>query len=443
MDSEEIIPSQHVGNISYAPRFVSASEIATGVHGGFDEANEIISKEATDRVASSTVHSEFNRASSSGQVVGHLNVSDTDGSGSSTYAGGKIGEHGRGAVFETSTATEPSSTQSRRNPRLSRDVSYGSKSGESFDEIVEEFASFNSAVSQLAPTTHSSDTLLGYATETKSAETEQLFSSVQEEKKTFFIRAVLDQRTGKRISMQQAFVEGIIHPETGNYVNPDTGVTIPIPEAMSNGLIEVSFASTHRGQERKSTIGIITIKTRREKQRPYKIKSVTNTESGKKISYKEALNNMLIDQQQGTFKNIKRNTTMMITDAAKEGLVDLQYVGDMPEPEEVCKKYAVRAVVDKRNKKIITFPAAVSRGIINKESGAYLDNLTGESMYVGDAIIRGFLKARLIDNTHSLNIDPENHMVIDKTETIRKKLLSPLKVISAFRKAASFRNLDK
>ena len=241
--------------------------------------------------------------------------------------------------------------------------------------------------------------------------------------------------------MQQAIVEGVIHPETGNFVNLETGESMPIPEAMSKGFIEVSFASTQRGQEKKSTIGIITVKTTREKQRPYNVKSVTNTNTGKKVSYQEAINNRLVDENQGTYKNLKTNSTMMITDAAKDGLVELEYEGDVPEPEEVSKKYAVRAVVDRRHKKIITFQAAVSRGIINKESGAFLDTLTGESMYVGDAIIRGFLKARLIGNTDTLNIDPENQMVIDKTETIRKKLLRPLKVISAFKKASAFAKL--
>ena len=46
------------------------------------------------------------------------------------------------------------------------------------------------------------------------------------------------------------------------------------------------------------------------------------------------------------------------------------------------------------------------RGIIDRDSGAYKDTLTGDSMYIGDAIMRGFLKARKIDNpgTRTSNI---------------------------------------
>ena len=53
--------------------------------------------------------------------------------------------------------------------------------------------------------------------------------------------------------------------------------------------------------------------------------------------------------------------------------------------------------------------------------------------------MRGFLKARKLDDVHEtgLDIDPRNRVVIDKTESIKKKLLKPLGVISAFKKAAT------
>ena len=37
-------------------------------------------------------------------------------------------------------------------------------------------------------------------------------------------------------------------------------------------------------------------------------------------------------------------------------------------------------------------------------------------MYIGDAIMRGFLKARPIDDPKTLDIDPENEMTVDETE---------------------------
>jgi len=143
-------------------------------------------------------------------------------------------------------------------------------------------------------------------------------------------------------------------------------------------MTQVTFTSTKRGKEKMSSLGIITVKTTRET------------------------------------------------------------VGDdAAEPEVESKTYAVRAVVDRRQKKTLTFHEAVRRGIIDRDTGAFRDTLTGEQMYVGDAIMRGFLKARVIDDDAGLNIDPDNKMVIEKKEAIRKRLLKPLGVISAFKMAAA------
>ena len=337
------------------------------------------------------------------------------------------------------SSTEASSYRSAKSARTATMAARsGLSSQESFDETTEEMITAENIQSNQLNPTYQSERHLGYATETKTAETEQLFSSVQEEKKTFFIRSVIDPRNDERISMQQAIVLGIINPDTGSYVNIDTGETIPIPEAMSQGKIEVSFASTNRGREKKSTIGIITVKTKREKQRAYKIKTVTNTGSNERLSIGEAIKEGIINDDRGTYIDSVSKKEMLILDAVKASFIDIEYTEPEQQPEEVVKKYAVRAVVDRRNKKIITFQDAVSRKIIDKDAGTYYDTETAKSMYIGDAIMKGFLKARVIDSTETLNIDPENQMVIDKTETIRKKLLGPLKVIRAFKKAAAF-----
>ena len=140
-------------------------------------------------------------------------------------------------------------------------------------------------------------------------------------------------------------------------------------------MTQVTFTSTKRGKEKTSSVGIITVKTNRE--------------------------------------------------------------GDDVEQETSSTTYAVRAVVDRRQKKTVTFHEAVRRGIIDRDSGAFRDTLTGDRMYVGDAIMRGFLKARIIDDDSGLDIDPENKMIVEKKESIRKRLLKPLGVISAFKMAAA------
>ena len=91
----------------------------------------------------------------------------------------------------------------------------------------------------------------------------------------------------------------------------------------------------------------------------------------------------------------------------------------------------------------------------------YRNTLTHDQMYVGDAIMRGFLKARPISDAKNLDIDPENEMTVDKTEegatssettasvapsnghrtgrqtTTTTTTVKKSKIVNSFRKAAS------
>ena len=61
----------------------------------------------------------------------------------------------------------------------------------------------------------------------------------REVNKTFIIKSVIDPRDNSEISLQQAIMVGIINPETGYYINPDTEESKLIPTAMNEGLIKV------------------------------------------------------------------------------------------------------------------------------------------------------------------------------------------------------------
>ena len=63
----------------------------------------------------------------------------------------------------------------------------------------------------------------------------------REVNKTFIIKSVIDPRDNNEISLQQAIMTGVINPETGYYINPDSGESKLIPTAMNEGLIRVSF----------------------------------------------------------------------------------------------------------------------------------------------------------------------------------------------------------
>jgi len=66
------------------------------------------------------------------------------------------------------------------------------------------------------------------------------------------------------------------------------------------------------------------------------------------------------------------------------------------EAEAVTKTYAVHAVVDVKNKKRLNFREAIDKNIFDPDAGSYTNTATGEKLYVGDAIRKGFIKVTLI-----------------------------------------------
>ena len=66
----------------------------------------------------------------------------------------------------------------------------------------------------------------------------------------------------------------------------------------------------------------------------------------------------------------------------------------------------------------ISFTEAVRKNLLDRETGAYHHNVNNEDIYVGDAIRRGFIKATIVQDPSSLDIDPENKMVVEKVNKL-------------------------
>lgn len=57
--------------------------------------------------------------------------------------------------------------------------------------------------------------------------------------------------------------------------------------------------------------------------------------------------------------------------------------------EEVLKTYSVHAVVDQRRRRKLPFHEAVAEGIIDPNTGEYVNNKTGEKLSAEEAIAKG------------------------------------------------------
>ena len=243
-------------------------------------------------------------------------------------------------------------------------------------------------------------------------------------------------KTEQEISLDEAVAQGIINQATGMYNNLATGDSYPIPVAMNAGFIKVEYTTTKKSEEKSRDIGLITIKTHKE-SRPYTVKGVIDAKTDQQLNLENAMARGILDLKAGTCKNTETDQTLNLADALDSGLLVVEFdkEAEVSEPEVISKTYAIHAVVDMLRKKRIPFTEAIKEGLIDQESGAYYDNKAKESMYIGDAIKKGRVKATIVHDPSSMDIAPENRMVFGKLQNVKDKLLKPMSALAALKKA--------
>ena len=86
----------------------------------------------------------------------------------------------------------------------------------------------------------------------------------------------------------------------------------------------------------------------------------------------------------------------------------------------------------------MSFSEAVRRGLIDRETGCYVNNATGERIFAAEAIRRGLFKAVLVADPSSLsNIDASNRLVVERIDRVRKNMVRNMKTIAAFRQLSA------
>lgn len=121
------------------------------------------------------------------------------------------------------------------------------------------------------------------------------YESVSEETQQFVISAVIDPKTKQKISLSQALAKGIINAEFGTYNNLETGEFMPIAKAMAMGLISVEFTNALSNGHLEN--GIMPQNSLETKS--FAITGVIDPKTGETISVKEAISAGLIDLKNG------------------------------------------------------------------------------------------------------------------------------------------------
>ena len=99
-------------------------------------------------------------------------------------------------------------------------------------------------------------------------------------------------------------------------------------------------------------------------------------------------------------------------------------------------RYAVSEVKDPLTGADISFSDAVRRGVIDRDTGEYVNRHSRERVPVSDAILRGLVSARLLaddDDLVTLGVDRKDAVVVQRINRLRTKL----RVVNAFKAAAA------
>lgn len=124
-------------------------------------------------------------------------------------------------------------------------------------------------------------------------------------------------------------------------------------------------------------------------------------------------------------------------DAIYSGMVKVEFHGEEKDSKEETKTYAVNAVVDQKLKQKVSFHDALQKGLLDGNEGVYVHNVTNEKVPITEAIMRGFIKAKLVTDNSSLDIDPTNKIVVRKLSMAREKIMGAVKVARAFKSSSA------
>lgn len=273
-------------------------------------------------------------------------------------------------------------------------------------ETLEEITYFNEETGEMHTST--------VRKQRESVTSEEMTSVTQEERKRFIVSAVVDPRTGKEIAFKTAVEDGIIDHRRGLYLNPNTEQGMPISEAMLRDRIIVVYTSVRRSPPKEDVLALITIRRRIDRQ--YTIIGAIDAITAERVDMVEAMRRGLIDDVDGHYVNHLNNTQIPLEEAVLDGWVLAEF--DDSQPRYESETYAVISVVDQLLKRAITFVQAVRIGLIDRETGNYVNNATSKKVYVADAIRQGLIRARRLPSTNGLDIFAENNLVIEEENPI-------------------------
>ncbi|XP_021351800.1 dystonin-like isoform X3 [Mizuhopecten yessoensis] len=249
-----------------------------------------------------------------------------------------------------------------------------------------------------------------------------------EESSSFVMTGVLDPRTRQKMSVFQAMSQGILDPVHGKYINPDTGETMSIPEAIHKGLIQVDYRE-HLTNGGMNGDGFSPLRNTMD-TKIFPVAGVVDPRTGEWIGVKEAISAGILDPSNGKYRNIVTGEEVDLLEAVQNGYLVVDpalldgYDGSTPFTfvEFTDVSYRVTGVIDPTTGQEVSLKQAITAGYIDEANSLYRNPHTGEEIPLEDAIRQGLVKCQPLRSSEKA--DPNEVLTVQQLQVKQQKFVS-------------------
>ena len=239
----------------------------------------------------------------------------------------------------------------------------------------------------------------------KVSETEQFYAVESEENKKFVIKSVVDPETKEDISLSDAIKKGVVDASAGTYlVSAEPPETISISAAMYQNLIKVQSMTVRKSWEKKSSVGLVTVKTKTKRERKGWVESVFDFATGTHLGLEEAEKKGMIDLTRGILRDLRSRKEYTLEEAEARGWIGRTKVPQEDEAPESKVTYVVWGVLDRRREKMLAYHEACREGLMDRDTSSYYDLLSGKKYPIEEAMDKNFVKAEIVKDPKTLDL---------------------------------------
>ena len=241
--------------------------------------------------------------------------------------------------------------------------------------------------------------------------------------RVYNLKSVQDRNTGVWYDPIEAERRGLTNRIQGLYINPITGDTMTIKQAIERGFIkaeileEPDYAELPQDATIYATMEAVRESEKKDETENIHIYAITDLQTGEELSLMEALRRGLLDPKTGSYRNpltgevfsmqeaidrqlIRAQTRAMtpagIRRATARGSASPGLVRKSPGVQRKAKtpdtEAQIRGVFDPHTGREIPLNDAVSHGIVDFVSGMYVNTVTGERIPLDRALQQGLVR---------------------------------------------------